>query len=113
VLGGWRDEPWITATPGTMCEQMTVRACQAAGFTPRARHQVDDFGTTLTLVAAGQGVALVPRLGLAGRPPGVRLTRVPLHRRTRIAYRDGAGRHPAVTAVTAALRAAIPPGLRE
>jgi DNA-binding transcriptional LysR family regulator len=95
-----------------MCQQMTIRACQAAGFTPRTRHQVDDFATTLSLVAAGQGVALVPQLGAVGPPPGVVLTRVPLARRTRIAYRRGAGAHPAVAAVTAALREAVPPELR-
>jgi DNA-binding transcriptional LysR family regulator len=128
-IGGARDASWITATPGTMCHQMTIHACQAAGFTPRVRHQVDDFTTTLALVAAGQGVALVPQLGLDGYPPGppgslappgppgspgppgVALTRVPLHRRTQVAYRSGADRHPAVTAVIAALRSAIPPAL--
>jgi hypothetical protein len=57
-------------------------------------------------------VALVPQLGAAGPPPGVVLTRVPLARRTRIAYRRGAGAHPAVAAVTAALREAVPPELR-
>lgn len=114
VAGGlacWRDAPWITATPGTMCQRMTVRACQAAGFTPRVRHQVDDFATTLALAAAGQGVALVPELGLADAPPGLALTPVPLRRRTLIACRSGAGRHPAVTALTAALRSAVPAGL--
>jgi DNA-binding transcriptional LysR family regulator len=94
-------------TPGTMCQQMTIRSCQAAGFTPRTRHQVDDFATTLSLVAAGQGMALVPQLGAAGPPPGVVLTRVPLARRTRIAYRRGAGAHPAVAAV-AGLRERCP-----
>jgi DNA-binding transcriptional LysR family regulator len=115
-LGRWRHSPWITATPGTLCQQMTVRACQAAGFTPRARHRVDDFSTTLALVAAGQGVALVPQLGLPaqpapGLPPGVRLSRLPLSRRTKVAYRSGADRHPAVAAITAALRSAVPPEL--
>ena len=112
-IGRWRDWPWITATPGTMCQQMTVRACQAAGFTPRTRHRVDDFSTTLALVAAGQGVALVPQLGLADLPPGVTLTRLPLSRRTKIAYRSGAGRHPAVAAITAAVRSAVPPELSQ
>ncbi|HEY1914906.1 MAG TPA: LysR substrate-binding domain-containing protein [Streptosporangiaceae bacterium] len=111
AIGRARDASWITATPGTMCHQMTLHACQAAGFTPRVRHRVDDFTTMLALVAAGQGVALVPQLGLDGCPPGVALTRVPLHRRTQVAYRSGAGRHPAVTAVIAALRSAIPPAL--
>jgi DNA-binding transcriptional LysR family regulator len=110
-IAGCADRPWITATPGTLCQQMTVRACQAAGYTPRVRHQVDDFATTLALVAAGQGVALVPQLGTAAPPAGVALTRVPLHRRTQIAYRGGAARHPAVAAVAAALRAAVPAGL--
>jgi len=110
-IGRWRDWPWITATTGTLCQQMTVRACQAAGFTPRARHRVDDFSTTLALVAAGQGVALVPQLGLADLPPGVMLTRLPLSRRTQVAYRSGADRHPAVAAITTALRSAIPPEL--
>ncbi len=112
-IGRWRDWPWITATPGTMCQQMTVRACQAAGFTPRTRHRVDDFSTTLTLVAAGQGVALVPQLGLGDLPPGVMLTRLPLSRRTKIAYRSGADRHPAVATITAALRSAVPPELSQ
>ncbi len=43
---------------------MAVRACQSAGFTPRIRHHADDFATVLALVAAGQGVALVPQLGV-------------------------------------------------
>ncbi|WP_404953092.1 LysR substrate-binding domain-containing protein [Streptomyces sp. 147326] len=104
--------PWITATPGTLCHAMTVRACQAAGFTPRVRHQVDEFATVLALVAAGQGVALVPQLGVTGpADPAVRLTRLPVRRRTGLAFRSGAGAHPAVAAFGAALRAAVPPDL--
>jgi DNA-binding transcriptional LysR family regulator len=105
------DEAWITATPGTMCHTMTVRACQAAGFRPRVRHQIDEFDTVLALVAAGQGVALVPQLAVGAPPPGVRLTAQPLHRQTRIAHRDGAGDHPAVSAFAAALRANVPADL--
>jgi DNA-binding transcriptional LysR family regulator len=110
-IAGWRDAPWITATPGTMCSTMTVRACQAAGFRPRVRHRIDEFDTVLALVAAGQGVALVPRLAVADPPDGVRLTAVPLHRQTRIAYRSGAGGHPAVGAFADALRAVVPADL--
>lgn len=29
-----RDAPWIAGTPGTLCHTMTVRACQATGYTP-------------------------------------------------------------------------------
>jgi DNA-binding transcriptional LysR family regulator len=108
AISYWKDAFWITATPGTLCHAMTVRACQAAGFTPRVRHQVDEFATVLALVAAGQGVALVPQLGLIDTPPEVVLTRVPICRRTKIAFRSGADRHPAVTAIAAALRTAVP-----
>ncbi|MCX4695274.1 LysR family transcriptional regulator [Streptomyces sp. NBC_01408] len=109
VLRVHADAPWITATPGTLCHAMTVRACQAAGFAPRVRHQVDEFATVLALVAAGQGVAVVPQLGLSGHEDlDVRLTRLPMARRTRIAFRSGAAAHPAVAAFGAALRAAVP-----
>lgn len=104
--------PWIAATPGTLCHSMTVRACQAAGFTPRVRHQVDEFATVLALVAAGQGVAVVPQLGVTGpADPAVRLTRLLMERRTNLAFRSGAGAHPAVAAFGTALRAAVPPDL--
>ncbi|MFI8104548.1 LysR family transcriptional regulator [Streptomyces sp. NPDC086023] len=111
VLAHWRDAAWITATPGTLCEAVTVRACQAAGFSPRVRHRVDEFGTVLALVAAGQGVAVVPQLGVVDPPAGVALARLPVRRRTKVAYRSGGAAHPGVAAVTRALRAAVPEGL--
>lgn len=92
--------------PGTMCHAMTVRACQAAGFTPQVRYRIDDFTTVLALVAAGQGVALVPQLALHEPPVDVMLTPVPMSRRTHLAFRRGAGARPAIAALTAALRAA-------
>ncbi|HEY8473705.1 MAG TPA: LysR family transcriptional regulator [Natronosporangium sp.] len=101
-------EPWIVNRPGTLCYAMTIRACQAAGFTPRIRHRVDDFTTVLALVAAGQGVALVPQLAIAEPPAGVSLTELPMRRRTCAAYRRGAGQHPAVAALVSALRTASP-----
>ncbi|MFL1380953.1 LysR family transcriptional regulator [Nocardiopsis protaetiae] len=105
-VAGFRDADWIVATPGTLCHTVAVQACRAAGFAPRIRHRVDDFTAVLTLVAAGQGVALVPRLGAERPPDGVRLLPLPVRRRTRIAYRRGAGGHPAVAACVRAIRAA-------
>ncbi len=103
--------PWIASIPGTACHTMTIRACQAAGFTPQVRHHIDEFATVLALVAAGQGVALIPQLGAMNPPQGVTLTRTPIRRRAMIAHRAGADAHPAVAAVSAALRAAVPAGL--
>ncbi|MER5351336.1 LysR family transcriptional regulator [Kitasatospora sp. NPDC002551] len=107
-----RAEPWILAPPGTLCHSMAVRACESAGFAPRIRHQIDDFVTVLALVAAGQGVALVPHLGIDPLPPGVVLTRLPMYRRTRTAFRAGAGAHPAISAFVSALHTAVPAPLR-
>src|SRR5215470_14499597 len=72
-LAQFRGASWIAGTPGTLCYQMTIRACEAAGFTPRVRHHADDFGTVLALVAGGQGVAVVPKLGTDGAPGDVAL----------------------------------------
>jgi DNA-binding transcriptional LysR family regulator len=98
---------WIAGTPRTLCHALTVRACEAAGFTPRIRHHADDFGAVLALVAAGQGVAFVPDLGALAPPPTVVLTPLPIRRRTRLAYRRGNGAHPAISAARSALVAAV------
>jgi DNA-binding transcriptional LysR family regulator len=105
--------PWIVASPGTLCHLMAVRLCQAAGFMPRIRHYADDFAAVLALVAAGQGVAVVPALALADCPDGVALTELPVTRRTLIACRTGTQAHPAVAACAAAIEAAAAsyPGL--
>ncbi|GAA4521838.1 MULTISPECIES: LysR family transcriptional regulator [Nonomuraea] len=100
-------DPWIAGTPGTLCHTMTIRACQAAGFEPDVRHHIDDFDTVLSFAAAGQGVALVPRLAALSPPSGVRLTPLPLHRRTLAAFRRGYGEHPAIQAAIAAFHEAL------
>lgn len=102
-----RDDAWITNKPGTLCHAMTIRACQAAGFEPDVRHHVDDFDAVLAFAAAGQGVALVPRLAATAPPPGVTLTRLPLGRRTLAAFRRGNGGHPAIRAAVTAFRACV------
>ncbi|WP_034262714.1 LysR family transcriptional regulator [Actinospica robiniae] len=106
-----RRSPWIVSPPGTLCRTMAERACEAAGFSPQVRHEVDDFATVLALVALGQGVAIVPHLGAVNPPEGLALTRLPAFRRTRIAFRTGADDHPAISAVAFALRAAVPADL--
>jgi DNA-binding transcriptional LysR family regulator len=103
-IGDWRDAPWIAGSPDTLCHTMLVRACQACGFTPRIRHYADDFATVLALVAAGQGVSLIPQFGMANAPSVVTLTALTSRRRTRIAYRKGTRHHPVVTAFAEAIR---------
>ena len=71
-------EGWIafenTAGPGLHLQ--LLRACEAAGFTPRLTQTVGHIPTMMSLVAGGLGVSLVPEQVRALRPPGVRLVRL-------------------------------------
>lgn len=113
ALRDMHDAAWIMASPGTLCHTVTLHVCRAAGFTPRARHHADDFATVLTLVAADQGVSLVPQLAATQPPAGVRLIPLPTRRRTRIAYRRGAAVHPAVAAFISAISASTSAFLKQ
>ena len=68
-------------------------------------HQLDDYPTSLHLVAAGQGISLIPDLGLSYVPPGVRILDLdpPLSRTIQLAYRSASEDRPAVVAVRDAL----------
>lgn len=70
------DEPWLLDRPGRPHHQLVLAACGAAGFTPTAAHVAAEWDTGAALVAAGFGVALVPRL--ARLPAGYPIVRVPL-----------------------------------
>jgi DNA-binding transcriptional LysR family regulator len=50
--------------------------CQKAGFVPKIASEADLMHTVFTLVAAGQGIALVPACVMNLRPPGVRFLRL-------------------------------------
>src|SRR5215207_5752587 len=104
-VGNARHAAWIVGSPGTACHAVALQVCRTAGFTPMVRHHADDFAAVLALVAAGQGVSLVPQLAAAPSPPGVRLVPLTIRRRTRISYRRGATTHPAVAACVTAIRA--------
>ncbi|WP_338685830.1 LysR family transcriptional regulator [Streptomyces acidiscabies] len=64
-------EPWIAGCP--RCRRQLVEVCEGAGFTPRIDFATDDHPAVVGLVAAGLGVAVLPRLALESvRPRGVR-----------------------------------------
>ncbi|WP_418957168.1 LysR family transcriptional regulator [Streptomyces tritici] len=100
------DERWITQPPGTVCHDWLVRTMRGAGCEPRIAHQAEENHTQVALVAAGLGVALVPRLGRGTLPPevaAVRLDPVP-KRRLRALWRAGAARRPAIRETVDLLR---------
>ena len=43
-----------------------MRSCHVAGFEPQVSFESDDYQTVQGLVAAGVGVALIPKLALTG-----------------------------------------------
>jgi DNA-binding transcriptional LysR family regulator len=50
---------------------VVLEACRKAGFRPAIAQEVQDLSTAVTLVAAGLGIALVPRAARAIRLDGV------------------------------------------
>jgi molybdate transport repressor ModE-like protein len=59
-------EAWVQTSVDSPCARHVVRSCHAAGFEPRVSFESDDYLTVQGLVAAGVGVALIPRLALSG-----------------------------------------------
>jgi DNA-binding transcriptional LysR family regulator len=59
-------ESWVQTSADSPCARHVVRSCHAAGFEPRVSFESDDYLTVQGLVAAGVGVALIPRLALSG-----------------------------------------------
>jgi DNA-binding transcriptional LysR family regulator len=101
------DERWIAGYLDTACHRVVVTSCRAAGFEPRVVARSNDFRVVLALVAADQGVALVPGLAVDDVPSGVCLARPagrPLRRRILAAVRTGSAGHPGVAALRQALQ---------
>jgi len=63
-LADLRDEQWVQTSASSPCARHVVRSCLAAGFEPIVTFESDDYETIQGLVAAGVGVALIPRLAL-------------------------------------------------
>ncbi|WP_431771104.1 LysR family transcriptional regulator [Streptomyces cucumeris] len=97
---------WICQPPGSVCHDWLVRTLRATGHEPDLAYQAAENHTQVALVAAGLGIALMPRLGRGTLPEGV--TAVPLEpvpvRRLYALWRTGASRRPAITETVRLLR---------
>ncbi len=71
TLADLREQDWVQTSATSPCARHVVRSCVAAGFEPHVTFESDDYETVQGLVAAGVGVALVPRLALARVRPGI------------------------------------------
>lgn len=95
-------ERWIAAPPGAICYEWLMRVLP--GVEPD--FLVGEFETQLTLVAAGLGVAMLPRLARPTLPAGVVTVAVSPRptRRVTVAWREASAARPAIAATLAALR---------
>ena len=70
------EEDWLIpdfgpTSPGL---RLITRGCAGAGFEPRVAFRINDCHMTQAMVAAGEGIAVLPRLMLQPRHPGVAIT---------------------------------------
>lgn len=101
------DADWVGWSAGQLCHDWLRRTVPDASVL----HTASEHATQLAFVAAGLGVALLPRLGRDPVPAGVRFAAVrpaPV-RRVFAVWRSAASRQPAIRATLAALRDAARP----
>ncbi|MFC4912116.1 LysR family transcriptional regulator [Actinomadura gamaensis] len=103
-------ETWISSTPGSICCDWLHRTLRSIDCEPHIDHHAYEFATQLSLVAAGLGVAILPRLGRCDVPPEVEIVtlKAPLTRRVYCVWREEAARRPAIRAALDAFRKAVP-----
>ena len=65
-VGDLADEEWLLQDfgPESPTLRLIARMCAAAGFEPRVAFRVNDCTVILAMVAAGEGVSILPRLML-------------------------------------------------
>ena len=102
-------EPWIGVDVGMPVDDVLRSLAVRTGVRPRIVQRINDFRIVEELVAAGFGVALLPRYTTAGHG-GRRLVRRPLvgiqaARHVEVVLRKGAADRPGVAAILDALRA--------
>jgi DNA-binding transcriptional LysR family regulator len=103
------DEPWISVDVGWPVDDVLRAVAVQTGTSPRIVQRINDFSVTEELVAAGVGIALLPRYSTDDRG-GRRLARRPVAgvraaRLVEAVLRTSTAQRPAVRAVLDALRA--------
>ncbi|MFE0377172.1 LysR family transcriptional regulator [Streptomyces inhibens] len=101
-----RKERWIGQGSGAMCHEWLLRSFSDLDTEPNIPYQIEEYESQVSLLAAGLGVTMLPRLGRGTLPPTVRV--VPMQpapsRRLSAIWRSQADRRPAIHATLAALR---------
>ena len=104
-----RDEPWLATPAGEASRRAVDQVLAAAGGVAEAPSEFEGLATILSLVARGIGVALLPRLTLAGGDARVAVRELPGTSAARDLYavaRASSVRRPAVAVILRALTTA-------
>jgi DNA-binding transcriptional LysR family regulator len=107
-LADLANEVWVGAADWDPCGHIVNGICAASGFTPDVQHHTREWDAVAALVAAGAGVALVPRSAQPLRPSGLvvlPVTGAPATRALFALLRAGTETDPAIATVLKALRA--------
>jgi DNA-binding transcriptional LysR family regulator len=106
-LSDFAAEPWVGTGMDNPCAQIMLAVCAVAGFSPDLRHHCTEWDAVAALVAAGAGVALVPRLAQPLRQDGLVVCPVRGTTASRLIFavvRSGAQNDPSTAAVLDTLR---------
>ena len=88
MLSEYAGHRWIAGCE--RCQDVLLRLCRSAGFSPDIAVMTDDYVAAQALVAAGLGTAILPGLALrALRHPGIAATELPGTRRQVLAATYG------------------------
>lgn len=98
---------WVMEPSGSASRRWATALCRTFGFEPDVRYESADLLFHVRLVESGHAAAVLPDLVWAGRP-NLDLHELPGEpaRTIFLATRSGADHHPAITAVSEALRRA-------
>lgn len=100
-------ESWISVRGGFPVDDVLLSVATVTGIEPRVIHRINDFRVIEELVAAGRGVALLPRHSVLHPDLArVRLDGVRAGRVYELVTRPGSVHRPAVSAVLDSFRAA-------
>jgi DNA-binding transcriptional LysR family regulator len=104
------DDNWISRSTDQICHDWLVRTLRAHSAQPRILHNASEHSTQLALVAAGLGLAVIPRVGREPAPASVKF--VPIDpspvRRIYALWRESSVPRPAISATLDALQRSCP-----
>ncbi len=110
-IGDFAGDPWLYE-PGSVAHEFLADAFHGAGAGVTLGHRISEYATQVEMVAAGLGVALVPRMGRGALPPSVRavtLRSAPV-RGVHALWRSASNPRPAITAMLRELEGACASG---